>query len=103
MQILQDILKANPVSSMFNDLGDLLTGFYNLAFYLAMALSFIWLVWGVFEYLLAAGDKQKLASARARITWALVGLLIVAIAFAIAKFAEEILQPRGGSPLLGPI
>lgn len=96
MDTLKDILRANPVYSKFKNLGDIISGLYDVVFYVVSALTFVWFVWAVFEYLLAGGDKQKLASARSRITWALVGLFVVAMAYAIARFAEEILTPRGG-------
>ncbi len=97
---IKDFYSASPVKGRFENLGDIITGFSDLVFYIAGALTFIWFVWAVFEYLLAGGDKQKLASARNRITWALVGLLVVAMSYGVAKFAEEIIKPRGGTPLL---
>ena len=42
--------------------------------------------------------KEELAKARQRISWALVGLVIVFLAYFIAKYAGEIFPAKGGSP-----
>lgn len=48
---------------------------------------FVFLVWGGIEWMLSAGDKTKVESAQKRITNALIGVAIVASAFAIWKLA----------------
>ena len=100
---LKDIFQSNPAPK-FQTLGDILSGLLNIAFYIAVFLTFYFLVWGAFQYIMAQGSKEELAKARARITWALVGLIIVFLAYFIAKFAGEILPPRpspGASPIPG--
>lgn len=104
--MLNDILKTpnfgipgfkfGPTST----LGDIISGFFQIAFFLAGFLAFFWFVWGAFQYIFAGGDKEKLGKARSRITWAIVGLIIVALAFTISQFAQQILKPRGGTPLI---
>lgn len=101
--MLGDILKDPSVTGLkpeFKTLGDFVSGLFNIAFYLAAFLAFFWLVWGAFQYIYAGGDKEKLARAKARVTWAIVGLILVALAFLVAQFAAEILKPRGGTPIL---
>lgn len=83
----------------FVDLASFLSGLLNIAFFIAVFLTFYFLVWGGFQYILASGNKEELAKARSRIRWALIGLLIVFIAYFIARFAGEIFKPgRGGLP-----
>lgn len=67
-------------------LGDLL----NVLFYVGGILVFGWLVWGVFAYILARGEKEDLAKARARIMWALIGFMFLIISFAISQYAQTI-------------
>lgn len=82
---------TNPVqASGFNNLGNLISGLANIAFYIAGFLLLSWFAWGVFQYIFAGGDKEKLSKARSRITWAIVGFFITALAFAIAQFTEQI-------------
>lgn len=95
---LQDIYNANP-ASRFKTLGDVLSGLLNIVFYVAIFVAFYFLVWGAFAYIMAQGKKEDLAKARARITWAIIGLMVVLLAFFIARFASEIFPPGvGGKP-----
>ena len=80
-------------------LGGILTGFFDIAFTLCAFLAFIWFVWGAFQYIFAGGDKEKLAKAKSRLTWAVAGLIIVALAFMISQFAAGILQPKTPPPI----
>ena len=83
----------------FVNIASIVSGLLNIALLLAAFLAFYWLVWGAFEYILAKGDKEGLAKARARISWAIVGLLITVSAYLIATFAGEIFPAtRGGLP-----
>jgi hypothetical protein len=49
----------------------------------ASVLLFIFLVWGGIQWLTSGGDKNNVEAARNRITAALIGLAIVALAWAI--------------------
>lgn len=82
----------------FVDLGSVISGILNIAFFAAVFVSFYFLVWGAFAYLMAQGKKEDLAKARARITWALIGLAIILLAFFVAKFVSEIFPAKGGMP-----
>src|SRR3989338_5535831 len=70
----------------FVNLASILSPLLNIVFYLAAFFAFYWLVWGAFQYILAQGKKEELAKAKARITWALVGLIVIFLAYIIAKF-----------------
>ena len=95
---LQNIYNAKPAKN-FNTLGDLISVFLNIVFYAAGFLAFYFLVWGAFNYIMAQGKKEELAKARARITWAIVGLMIILLSFFIAKFVGDIFKPGiGGLP-----
>ncbi|KKQ85324.1 MAG: hypothetical protein UT04_C0005G0017 [Candidatus Daviesbacteria bacterium GW2011_GWF2_38_7] len=97
---LQKIYDAKPAKDI-NSLGDLISVFLNIVFYAAGFLAFYYLVWGALSYIMAQGNKESLAKARARITWAIIVLMVVFLAFFIARFAGEIFPPspdRGGLP-----
>lgn len=88
----------NPVVQITN-LGNLLSGLLNIALLLAAFLTFYWLVWGAFQYILAKGDKEALAKATERIRWAIIGFLVTISAYLIATFAGEIFPAKiGGLP-----
>lgn len=80
-----------------------LTSFINpllvIVFYVAGFLAFYFLIWGAFQYIVASGDKEQLQKARTRITWAILGLSFIFLAYFVAQYASEIFAPGvGGSP-----
>lgn len=84
------------------DLARVLTDLFDVVFFLAFFLAFFWLVWGAFQYMVAGGNKENLAKARLRIIWAIIGLVLVLLAFLVAQFAEQIIKPQlgRGTPLI---
>lgn len=104
----------NPVGKILDD-SSLIPGFkyggavkfgtvfsdaYQLIFLIATFTAFIWLVWGIFQYIFAGGDKNGIESARKRITWAIFGLIFVLLSYLIAQWAGQVLL--GGSVNLKP-
>lgn len=91
-------------------LSNLITLIYSIA---GVALIFM-LIWGAFEWLISGGEKEKIASAQKRITSALIGIAILAIAFAVLAaigqftgftfFDKQYLfnLPRAGQPPCDP-
>ncbi len=47
-------------------------------------------VWGAFEWIVSGGEKEKVASARKRITYALIGLVLLSLSFLILKVVGDI-------------
>ncbi len=94
------VADPNHVLSNFGNIGGFLGGttnsygFYDIVLWISLVLMFSWMVWGVFQYLLAGGNKENLAKARSRITWAIVGFVIVIMAYTIQKYAREIFPPQ---------
>ena len=91
-------------TTRLSNLSGLISGFLEVAFYLAAFLAFFWFVWGAFAYLMAEGDKETLAKARLRIQWALIGLLVIFMAFFITGFIAQIFGPdKFGLPFAIPV
>jgi ABC-type uncharacterized transport system permease subunit len=86
---------ANPPGFKFynSDAGAVISSAIELVIYISAFLMFFWLIWGVFQYIFAGGDKEQLARARKRITWAIIGFFIVLLAFTISRFLGDIFQP----------
>ncbi len=83
--------------------GNLLSALFPIAIFIAAFLSFYWLVWGAFHYMIGGASKETLQKARARITWAIVGLLLTLTAILVAQFAAQILPPfdkPGTTPII---
>ncbi len=65
------------------DFSKFISAFVRMAILLAALLTFAFLILGGIEWITSGGDKSKYEAARNRITAALVGLAIVAAAWAI--------------------
>lgn len=91
---INEIIKANPVNTDpktggFANPGDFISQALEIVFAIAALISFWYAFWGVFQYIFAGGNKEGLGKARSRITWAIVGLVIVGISFAISQFLQD--------------
>lgn len=102
MQDLQDLFTKNPIPVVtkpaldpFASGGNLVAGLLEIAIYSAGFLAFFWMIWGAFQYITASGKKDELQKARSKITYALVGLMVVLLAYFIMRFASEIFMPKG--------
>lgn len=71
----------------------------TLSFVLALILVLAMMVWGAIQWILSGGDKEAVGAARERIIHALIGLAILAMAFAIVQLAGTFF----GVNLLGPL
>jgi hypothetical protein len=65
--------------------GGLLSGIIDLVFLLGFLLTLAYLLTGGMQWITSGGDKNALEAARNKITNALIGLVIVASAYAIFK------------------
>src|SRR3989344_2599933 len=67
------------------DFGNLISAGVQVAIIVAALLTFAYLIWGGIQWITSGGDKAAYEAARGRITAALVGLAIVAAAWALMK------------------
>lgn len=77
--------------TQFTDLGSVVSGFLEIALFVAGFLFALWLTWGVFKYLTAEGNKEDLVKARNHMRWALVGFIVVLLAFSISRYIQNII------------
>lgn len=54
-----------------------------LMYEIALLAATLYLVWGAVEWIISGGDKEKVAEARKRITYAITGLILLGIVFAV--------------------
>lgn len=88
----------------FPDIGNLIQIVVQTAIIIAGLAAFIFLILGGFEYLTSGGDKVHAQSARDRITYAILGLVIVVAAIAIANILGAVFGVNilGGIKFPGP-
>lgn len=66
--------------------GDLVEVFVNIMLFAVGILSVIMLIWGGIRYVLSGGDSGAVSSAKKTILYAVVGLVVAILAFAIVNF-----------------
>lgn len=89
-----------PAFARTTDLGTIISTFGVVALYVGGFMMFFWAVWGIFDYLIAEGNKEALAKARKKIQWAIVGFIILLIAFFISDFLKDFLLNVNGQPIM---
>lgn len=86
---------VNPCTSLANanfcpSDGSVVSGLIGRAIYaifiLAAVIALFFLIWGGIKWILSGGDKGKVEAARGTIIAAIVGLIIVFLAFFIIQF-----------------
>lgn len=103
--VAPDLVIDKPENVQITNVGTLVKGAIQGALLIAALLVFVYLIMGGIQWITSGGDKQKTQEARDRITAALVGLGVVAAAwavmliiqyfFGISILDENISLPRG--------
>lgn len=91
-------LKSLAPSQSINTYGDLVNVIVRNAFVFAGIISFLLLIFGSFQVIVAAGDTKKMETGRNAITGAIVGLLLVVGSFWIVQIIEVVT----GTKILSP-
>jgi len=82
-QTAPEITVNKPENVKITNIGTLIQGVVQGALLIAALLVFLYLIWGGIQWIMSGGDKSKTQEARDRITAALVGLAVVAAAWAV--------------------
>lgn len=90
---------AAPTFATANGLELLIATLWKTAFSIAGVITLLYLVMGGITWVTAGGDKANSEKARSQITDAIIGLVIMALSFAIIKFIGfvlgiDILKPQ---------
>lgn len=70
---------------------NLLTAIINLFLIIVMALAVIYLVLGGIRWITSGGDPKGIEAARKQITFAVIGVVIVVLAYFIVNFVGDFL------------
>lgn len=73
------------------DLGGVISSLLSIVMAMAALAVFLYLIWGAFEWITSGGDKGKTETARNKITAAIIGLIVLAAAYAILQLMLQIL------------
>lgn len=81
----------NPVcTSTDDDVNDIIGILVNVLLFIIGTLAVIMLIWGGIRYTTSAGNAAAITAAKNTITYAIVGLVVAFIAFAIVNWVLKI-------------
>lgn len=81
-------------------LGKVVVEIINPIVLLLAASAFVVFLWGVFEFIMHAGDETKRKEGKSAILWGIIGLVVIFGAYGIINLALGAVFP--GTPLLVP-
>lgn len=76
--------------------------FMNVATGLIMAAATLYFLWGVFEFVKAAGDEEQRKEGRGKIVAGIIGLAIMASVWGLVRWVTGTTGTAGGSALPPP-
>lgn len=88
LSVFGKIKPPSPINSLGiggEGISKFLNNFLSLVYIMGAVLFVFMIVWSGLEWISSGGDKEKVGNAQKRITNALIGLVIFAVAFAIFK------------------
>jgi hypothetical protein len=81
--------------------------YINLAYYIMLALSVFMLIWGIFKFIIYAGDENGRKEGRTIIFWGVIGIFIMLSIWGIVNLLGNTvgLAPTGSIevPVISPI
>ncbi|OGE25326.1 hypothetical protein A3C26_00665 [Candidatus Daviesbacteria bacterium RIFCSPHIGHO2_02_FULL_39_12] len=89
--VLAENIQITKPQQGFTTIGDFISKVLTFAFLIAVLVVLVMLIWGAFEWITSGGDKEAVGKARSRIINALVGLAVLAVAFALTRVAAQFL------------
>lgn len=75
-----------PLSCVFTVLQNII----NAALVLAAVVAVILIMYAGYQFVTSNGDKEKVDGARKRITYAIIGLIVIIFAFAIINLISQV-------------
>ncbi len=78
-------INPSPETSTDVLVSKILSNVIVIIFSVSALIFIVMLVWGALEWVLSGGEKEKLQSAQKRITTAIVGFIILALVFLLAR------------------
>ena len=81
----------------FNDFGDLLTRAIGWMLYFAAGIAVLFLLVGGFQYISARGNEEATEKAKKTITGAVIGIIIIIMAYAIVTIVSNLVTTNPGA------
>jgi uncharacterized membrane protein len=94
MSYLSEVLnnsKTNPIGNKYSNIGEIINAILPYIFVVAGLILLFMLIMGGITLMTSAGNPDKTKAGYGRITHALIGFLIIFIAYFVAQLAEVML------------
>lgn len=88
-KLIAQNIKVDKPAAGYGDIGNFVTNILTLAFGIGLLMVLVMLVWGAFDWITSGGDKEAVGKARSKIINALIGMAVLAVAYALAKLAAD--------------
>lgn len=88
-----DCAKGDSVPSTLFGQGSIFTTVVNVLLFIIGALSVVMLIWGGIRYTTSAGNSSAVTSAKNTIMYAVIGLIVAFLAFAIVNWVLAAITP----------
>jgi hypothetical protein len=90
---------TDPTGNKFTNLASIVSAALPLIYAIAGLLLFAYLVWGGFNYLTSMGDPKKAESGKGKITNAIIGFVIIFVAYWLVQIVDYIFRLGIYSPV----
>jgi len=91
--ILSFLRLASPTFAQdyakLDELNDVFQSVLSVVAVVGGFLAFAALIYGGFRYIVAQGDPKQISAARSTITWAILGLSLIIVAWLLLLFVEQ--------------
>lgn len=94
---LGEICPPAGIPTEASQVGSLITFFIKILIFAGFLMAFIWLLIGGINYITSNGEPGKTAAAQKKIIYAIVGLVVIILAFSILTLVENVFTLEAGS------
>lgn len=92
-----EAIRPNPSADVFESSGAALISFgFNWIFILGIMAAFVMFMWGGVEWISSRGDAAKLAAAKKRILYSIIGVVVIMLAYVIVRTVITVLGRDAG-------
>ncbi|GEM_PF-5295970 len=81
----------------FNSIPDIITGLLLIVFPLATGMALVYIVIASFQIMFSGGNSDKVASARGKITTAIVGVIVISLAWFLTWLVDRFFLGTSGT------
>ena len=99
-KLIPVIISATPMFAMAAGLTDLITTVQNIInslIPLFMIIATVVFLWGIIQYITAAGDEDKVKEGRSYIIYGLIGLFVMVSVWGLVKIIADTFGVTGGT------